>query len=240
LKYLIKYIKMKQQRSLYSNLNMSAPNIFTSNRFSSLRDDNNSSSSSSFKPQRNNNYNQFRQKNEQYSSIKLAKKPIQVDMGNESLFPSLTSEESTTTATSSQFSKMSYLDHCNKIKAEEEIRHSLLKPGWIQMRYNPCGNRTEVSYNGHEFISKEQYEIDRNAIEMMEAEIREEKEQEELCERLIEDYEKALQEEYNLYGESSIAYQEYVRRIQYEKDYPYMEPEDYNQTSDSDEEYLYD
>ena len=230
---------MKQQRSLYSNLNMSAPNIFTSNRFSSLRDDNNSSSSSSFKPQRNNK--PFRQRNEQPSSIKPVQKTPLLDMGNETLFPSITSDESMTTPTAtSQFSKMSYLDHCNKIKAEEEVRRSLLKPGWIQMRYNPHGNRTEVSYNGHEFISKEQYEIDRNAIEVMEAEIREEKEQEELCERLIEDYEKALQEEYNLYGESSIAYQEYVRRIQYENDYPSMEPEDYNQTSDSEEEYLYD
>lgn len=144
---------------------MSAPNIFTNNRFTSLKNDSNDYSSSSFKPQRNNK--PFRQRNEQPISIKPVKKTPQLDMENESLFPSLTLDDSSKSIVPSQFSNMSYLDHCNKIKAEEEIRRSLLNPGWIQMNYNEKSKKKEVSYNGYDFISIEQYEIDRNRQKML-------------------------------------------------------------------------
>jgi hypothetical protein len=127
-----------------------------------------------------------------------------------------------------------YLKICMKTK--EDALAGKLEPGWISLRRDKKTHKMMYSEDGKHYVSIDHYDSKIRKIH--------EEEEEEQYQEWIKEYhyrnEKRLWDDYELYGEESIMYQEYCRHQQYLEEYPDEDDIDNENMEDSGEDSGYD
>ena len=213
----------------------------TNNRFSSLNDDTNTfsapnhtnrdkgTSNQSFRQPRENRDNgerydnRSRQYNENrsFSARPRITKPKEFSM-NESLFPSINEPVIVSEKDVKQVPEndtdvpmiSDYLQKCTKNK--EAAVQAKLNIGWTSFRQDKQTNKVMYSNDDNNYFPIEDYISDQN-------DLREEEYKAELDETITNMWNRHyqnIQDDYDMYGEDSITYQEHCRFQQYLIDYP--------------------
>ena len=223
----------------------------TQNRFSSLKEDVNTFSSSN--PNRDTNSKSFehsrdsrdtrsrdsrdtrsrdsrdsrerydtrrRSYNENRSFNVRATKPKEFNI-NEDSYPSISKEVIVDEKeVADKVPEMSdYLKKCAKTKEQAEQKKS--DEGWITIRCDKKTHKVTYSRDGKPYFPAEDYATRQD--ELREEEYRDDMNQ--LLVNMNERRDKYIQEEYELFGDDSIAYQEHCRFQQYLIDYPEVDDE---------------
>tara|TARA_B110000285_G_scaffold222577_1_gene276944 strand:+ start:1519 stop:2157 length:639 start_codon:yes stop_codon:yes gene_type:complete len=175
------------------------------------------------------------QRNNKQGSIKRL---VKVDMDNIDAFPAFNNQVAVVVdSQSEQEDKKNtisdYLKTCMKTKEETS---SQLDPGWMALKR--CENTHNIVYStdGRQYDSFDQYENELSKIHEEEEEVQ----YYERMERLALQNEQRLFDDYELYGENSIMYQEYCRHQRYLEEYPEDEDLDNDNGEDSGEDSGYD
>jgi len=129
-----------------------------------------------------------------------------------------------------------YLNKCMQVKEEYNNKITLL--GWTEFRYDKQTNKTSITKNGNKYTMEEYRE------KCIQTNIKEEEEEceirnQEAISRLYERHENQLFDDYEMYGDDSIMWQEHRRFLKYLEEYPEdeedtidAENEDYDSYSD--------
>ena len=228
----------------------------TTNRFSSLKDDMNTFSASNPTNRDNGASNQsFRQprenhdtrnnggrydnrtrpynENRSFSARPRSAKPKDFNM-NDSLYPSIDNkvsvqENDVEQETDTDVPKISdYLQKCTRTK--EAAAQAKLKNGWTEIRRDKKTNKVTYSDDGKQYFPIEDYISGQD-------ELREQEYQEyvaEIVANMCNKHEQYIQDEYELYGEDSLVWQEHCRFQKYLIDYPDVDEDNLNENDGSD------
>jgi hypothetical protein len=153
---------------------------------------------------------------------------------NEELFPSI-NKEVIETEKKVVYEVSDYLKKCAKTKEDAEKIKS--EEGWITIRYDKKTHKITYTRNGASFFPTEYYEERQKELREQEYQA----DMEKLAINNIKRYDDLIREEYELYGDDSIAYQEHCRFQQSLIDYPEVDDDNVIENDgsdyDSNEEY---
>ena len=207
----------------------------TQNRFGSLKEDVNTFSRPNNRGNRDNRDTRrgSYKENRSFTARDTKPKPKEFNMSDES-YPSI-SKDVIETENKVADKVSDYLQKCAKTK--EEAEKSKMEEGWITIHCDKKTHKVTYSRNNDSFSPTEEYAARQD-------EIREQEYQDDLKELLINATKRRddlIREEYELFGDDSIAYQEHCRFQQYLIDYPDVDDDNVieNDSSDydSNEEY---
>ena len=209
-------------------------NFKPNDRFSSLKEECNTFKSSKNKNKKNRSRSNRKNHKKQEASYDVREnKPVQnTDFQSNTIFPVLDNEpiKETNDIEPLPLPVPNYLEHCKKIKEERE---NDLCIGFVSFRLNKKTRETTVITDGVKYNLKEYREkMYEKYLEEQEREA-EIKIQESYI-RMQQRYEKELWEEYEMYGESSIMWQEHCRYLKHLEEYPEEEEEDYEKEEEED------
>ena len=209
-------------------------------RFGSLKTEKNTFRSKTDNREKRNKY-----KNEKQTPVpKPNRKNIVKELDNKELFPSLDNKiivpekevtEKEVTEDTGKPKVSEYLKNC--MNAEEK-RNKITMVGWTEFRYDKHSHKTTVTRNGIKYTMDEYREkcTQQNMINQeRENIIKTEETLNKICER----NERQMYDDYEMYGEESMMWQEHCRYLKYLEEYPEdeediidAETEDYDSYSD--------
>ena len=223
----------------------------TTNRFSSLKDDVNTFSPSNRDTNRDTNGDTNRDTNRDRNSQSFRQPRENRDRSNnyrdnrivsqrprptkpkdfnltESIYPSISTNVSVQENDTDVPKISDYLQKCTKTKEEAAKVKSHI--GWTELRRDKKTNNVTVSYNGTDYFPFEDYVSGQD-------ELREQEYKEYVAETLAnmcDKHDQYIQDEYELYGEDSLVWQEHCRFQQYLIDYPDVDDDNLGENDGSD------